>query len=70
MGENFRRNELVHKNPAVLRVILELDDVIVTVVCFQQMRLCAPSHLPDEPAGVYGHGFCGEGKSTTRENIT
>ena len=55
MGENFRRHEFIHENPAVLRVILELDDVVVAVVGFQQMRLCAASHLSDEPTGVYGH---------------
>ena len=70
MGENFGRDEFIHENPAVLRVILELDDVIVAVVGFQQMRLCAASHLPDEPAGIHGHRVCGESKSTTRESIT
>jgi hypothetical protein len=60
MGENLRCDELVHENPAVLRVILELDDVVIAIVRFQQMRLCAASHLPDEPAGVYGHGIRGE----------
>ena len=70
MGENFRRYEFVDENPAVLRVILEFDDVIVAVVCFQQMGLSAASHFPDEPAGIYGHAICGTSKSTTRESIT
>jgi hypothetical protein len=55
MGQNFSRHYLIDENPAMLRVILELDDVAVTVVGFQQMRLGAPSHFPDEAARVYGH---------------
>jgi hypothetical protein len=55
MGENFRREEFVDKNPPMLRVILELDDVEVAVVGLQQVRLCAASHLADEPARIYGH---------------
>ena len=60
MGEDLRRHEFIHENPAVLRVILELDDVIIAIVRFQQMGLCAASHLADEPAGVYGHGIRGK----------
>ena len=66
MRENLRRNEFIYENPAVLRVILELDDVVVAVVRFQQMRLRAASHLPDEPSGIYGHTVCEKSKSTTR----
>lgn len=55
MGQNPGRHEFIHEDPAMLRVILKLDDVIVAVVGFQQMRLCAASHLPDESARVYGH---------------
>ena len=39
----------------MLRVILKLDDVKIAVVGFQQMRLRAAPHLPDEPARVYRH---------------
>ena len=56
MRENFRRNQLVDENAAVLRVILKLDDVEVAVVGFQQMRLGAAPHLSDEPARIYRHG--------------
>lgn len=55
MGENLRRHEFIYENPAVLRVILKLDDVIVAIVGFQQMRLRATPHLADEPARVYRH---------------
>ena len=67
--QNLPRNKLVYQNPAVLRVILKLDDVIVAVVAFKQMRLRAAPHLADEPARIYGHTVCRKKKSTTRENI-
>ncbi len=71
MGENFGGDEFIDENPAVLRVILELDDVKVAVVGFQQMRLRAAPHLPDEPAGVHRHGLAGRAKSVRpRESIT
>ena len=70
MYENLGRHELVDENPAVLRVILKLDDVIVAVVGFQQMSLRAASHLSDEPARVYRHIVCRESDSTTRESLT
>jgi hypothetical protein len=60
--ENLPGYELIYQNPPVLRVILKLDDVILAVVGFQQMGLCATSHLPDEPARVYGHGVRGKRK--------
>jgi hypothetical protein len=65
MSQNLGRDELIHENPAVLRVILELDDVVIAIVRFQQMRLCAASHLPDEPAGIHRHGIGGK----TRKGI-
>ena len=69
MRQDLPRHELVDQNPAVLRVILKLDDVIVAVVAFQQMRLRAAPHFADKPARIYRHTVCRKGKSTTRENI-
>jgi hypothetical protein len=43
----------------VLRVILELNDVAVAVVGFQQVRLGTTTHFPDEAECVYAHGTCG-----------
>jgi hypothetical protein len=60
MSENLRGYEFIYENPAVLGVILELDDVKAAVVGFQQMRLCAAPHLPDEPARVYRHRVRGK----------
>ena len=62
MGENLSGDEFIDKNPAMLRVILELDDVIVAVVGFQQMGLRAAPHLPNEPARIYRHTICGKNK--------
>ena len=70
MRENLRGHEFIHENPAVLRVILELDDVVVAVVRFQQMRLRPASHLADEAAGVYGHTALAEWESSDQESIT
>ena len=69
MRQNLRRHEFIHENPPVLRVILKLDDVIVAVVGFQQMRLRATPHLADEPARVYRHTICRKNKSTTQGSI-
>ena len=70
MRQNLACHDLVDKNPPVLRVILKFDDVKVTVVGFQQMRLRAAPHLANEPKGVYGHTVCRERKSVAEENIT
>ena len=67
--QNLCRRKFVHENPPVLRVILKLDDVIVAVVGFQQVSLCATPHLPDEPVRVYRHRACGKSNSTTRGSI-
>src|SRR4051812_6080608 len=50
--KNFSGNPFVDENAAMLRVILELDDVAVPVVGFKQMRLSAASHLTNEMAGI------------------
>ena len=55
MGQNFPGDPLIHQNPPMLRVILELDDVEMPVVCFDQVRLSAAPHLSDEPARIYWH---------------
>ena len=57
MIQNFGGQEFINENPAVLRVILKLDDVEVAVVGFQQMGLRAAPHFADEPARVYGHTY-------------
>ncbi len=64
------RQSLVNQSPAVLRVILEFDDVEISIVGFQQMRLRAASHFANEPTGVYGHGVWRKRKSVAEENIT
>ena len=70
MRKNFTGDPLIHENSAVLGVILELDDVVVAIVGFQQMRLGAASHLPDEAAGVYRHAVRGKSEFNTEESIT
>ena len=37
---------LVHQNPAMLRVILELDHIVVAVRAAHQVRLRSPAHAP------------------------
>jgi len=54
----------------VLRVILELDDVEITIVGFQQVRLGAAPHLPDEVAGIYRHAPCWKSEIDFEESIT
>src|SRR5579862_2568529 len=51
-----RRYQLIHQDPAVLRVVLKLDDVEIPVVRFQQVGLGPAAHLADEPAGGERHG--------------
>ena len=41
---NSRRQQLVGEHSNVLRIVLKLDDVIMTVVGEHQMALCAPAH--------------------------
>ena len=55
MVENSGRDDFVDENPAVLRVILKLDNVEVAVIGFDEMRLRSTPHLADEANGVYGH---------------
>jgi hypothetical protein len=47
--------EFVDENAAVLRVIAELDDVVIPVICLQQMGLGASSHFSDMPDGGERH---------------
>src|SRR5580704_17664085 len=70
MRKNFARNPLIHQNSAVLRVILELDDVVIAIVGFQQVRLSPAPHLTDEVAGVYRHAFRREHEFEIEEMIT
>jgi hypothetical protein len=70
MRKDLTGDEFIDENPAVLRVILKLNDVVAAVVGFEQMRLRSASHLPDEAAGVHSHRVCRNRKFTTRESIT
>ena len=54
--QKYPGNPLVHQNPAVLGVVLELDDVEVAVIGFQQVRLCPAAHLADVSARGERHG--------------
>jgi hypothetical protein len=45
-----RGHQLVHQDPAMLRIVLKLDDVELAVVGFEQVRLSASAHLADMAA--------------------
>ena len=45
----------IDENPPVLRIITELHDVELVVVCFDEVSLRAAAHFPNESAGVYRH---------------
>ena len=49
------REQLIHQNAAVLRVIAELDHVPMAVVRLQQVGLGASSHFSDVPDGGERH---------------
>src|SRR6185312_8022918 len=68
--EDFTGHPFVDQNPAVLRVILEFDDVTAAVVRFKQMRLRAAPHLPDEPASIHRHRICRNPECTIRRDFT
>jgi len=53
--KEHRRDPLVDEDSAVLRIILRLDDVEVTVVSLDQMRLRAAFHPAQPTAGSDGH---------------
>ena len=74
MVENLAGDHFIDQDATMLRVILELDDVKVAVVGFQQVRLGAAPHFPDEPARIYGHAKRPVGRGhterTERKNDT
>jgi len=45
-----RAHQFIHQNPAVLRIVLKLDDVKAAVTGLDQVRLGAAAHSPDVPA--------------------
>jgi hypothetical protein len=47
-----RCKPLVYKNSAMLRVIDKFDDIESAVACFEQVRLSAPSHFPDQASSL------------------
>ena len=57
--EKHRRDPFVHQNPAVLRIVQELDHVEVAVGGFKEVRLRSAAHLADQPAGINRH-FVGD----------
>ena len=50
-----RSDPFIDQNAAMLRIIEEFDDVEMTVVAFEQMRLSAAAHLPDQACGLNQH---------------
>ncbi len=53
--QKSRSDPFIDQNAAMLRIIEKLDHVEVAVVAFQQMRLRAPAHLPDQACGFDQH---------------
>jgi len=51
-----RGYQFVDQDAAVLGIILELDDVEVAVIRFQQVGLGPAAHFADMPAGGQRHG--------------
>jgi hypothetical protein len=49
VAKQFGGECFVDQDAAVLRVIAELDNVPVTIVCFEKMGLGAASHFSDVP---------------------
>jgi hypothetical protein len=43
------RNQFVHQNAPVLRIVQKFDDVPIPVVRLQEMRLSAASHFAHVP---------------------
>ena len=53
--EEYGREQLVDQDAPVLRVIAEFDNIRVTVVRLQQVRLGPSAHFPDMPDGSERH---------------
>ena len=53
--EENRRDPFIDQNAAMLRIIAKFDHVEVAVVAFEQMRLRAAAHLPDQACGFNQH---------------
>ena len=53
VSQKYSRNPFVDENPPVLRIVEELDDVIVSIVGLQQVRLRSAAHFAQVPS-------CGE----------
>ena len=49
MRENFRGDQFIYQDPAMLWVVAELDDIEVVVGSLDEVRLCTASHLSNVP---------------------
>jgi hypothetical protein len=56
LGE-FGRQEFVRQHPLVLRIIPELDDIVMTVFALHQMTLRSTSHTLHVSDGCCRHGL-------------
>src|SRR3954469_15418832 len=55
VAQKDRGDQLVNQDPAMLRVVEELDDVKATVIPLDQVSLSASAHFSNMPASVYRH---------------